>query len=746
MENRKETGGYFKKFKIVLIVLSIFAAVKMLFFAFGLDEEYQLVMAYRHIKGDKLFLDMWEPHQSSAFLCELLMRPYLAVCGKTGVVIWLRFCGTLIHLGMSVYLCRTLRRMIGKDSAFLLGLIYFNTIPKQIMLPEFGIMQVWFLTLLSLFLIRYYDMNAINEGEDVDADGTGISTAIGGVSTAGEGISAGIGGDGIDGTGIGADVRGVSAAGSCIGRKMYLIFAAFALVLEVLSYPSCLILYFFVMWILWKRSGKERFADMGIFTGICAGCGIAYLGLLLRHNTVEGLIGTLSYIVGGDITHSLSFADKFVSLGRDLLVPIGLGVGIFVLARAGAAVTGRWRKARGGEKGKEPEGGTEIGKEDGEPEEGTETVKGEKKAEEAGRTGKSAITEKRRCLRLIWTVVLSCLVEIWYWVVFNAGYEGMQIHLAVFAALGISCYVSAMKKEGIQRTLKQACRKERKTGNREAGKIETECIKGDKTGEAGGGEEAAVIKRAMQRGLLLDQMILAAGALIAVVYLTDLGFMDSLPHAMTAAFFGMTLVIMYWEERGNADWGSGDLIDGANENTGGRAVGKRSNHTACISVVLLLWTFTAVFGKGYTLRSGTGYHNVLQSGGILKYGPAAGTISDYMCAYIYNCDYEDWQNMIRDGDRVLIMVDQVMNLGTIQYLFKDVEISHYSIVNPTAYDERLLAYWEKFPGKQPNVIIVDDWYGQLMTDPDGWLMRYAEGEFGYTSMEEGRYIRIYRKE
>ena len=45
LNNRKETGSYFGKIKAVLIILSIFAAVKMLFFAFGLDEEYQLVMA-----------------------------------------------------------------------------------------------------------------------------------------------------------------------------------------------------------------------------------------------------------------------------------------------------------------------------------------------------------------------------------------------------------------------------------------------------------------------------------------------------------------------------------------------------------------------------------------------------------------------------------------------------------------------------------------------------------------------------
>lgn len=705
MGNRKETGGYVKKFKTVLIVLSIFAAVKMLFFAFGLDEEYQLVMAYRHVKGDKLFLNMWEPHQSSAFLCALLMRPYLALCGKTGVVIWLRFCGTFIHLAVSVYLYRTLRRMISRDNAFLLGLIYFNTIPKQIMLPEFGIMQVWFLTLLSLFLIRYYDTDVSTDGEDVGVNGEGISTGgAGGVNAVVRGIV-------INRTDMGVDGKGISAAGKGTGKKKYLIFAAFALVLEVLSYPSCLILYFLAMWIVWRRSGKDRFADMGIITGICAVCGVAYLGLLLRNNTVEGLFDTLSYIVGGDITHSLSFADKLVSLGRDLLVPVLLCAGIFVLAEAGAAVTERCRKVRGGEERKGAGEETETVKEGEKAEEGYRREIKEDKREGEGfkreaEQVKKSETERRR-LRLIWITAFSCLVELWYWVVFNAGYEEMQIHLAVFAILGCLYY---------------------------------------KTDAADSGKEDAVIKKSLQRDLLLDQMMLAAVALAAVVYLTDLGLMDSLPHAMTAAFFGMALVVMYWEERKNFAGGSGDPVDGSNENTAERTAREKSSNAACISIVLLLWGFTAVFGKGYTLRSGTGYHNVLQSGGILKYGPAVGTISDYMCAYIYNCDYEDWQSMMRDGDRVLIMVDQVMNLGTIQYLFKDVEISHYSIVNPTAYDERLLAYWEKFPEKTPDVIIVDDWYGQLMTDPDGWLMQYAEGEFGYTSMEEGRYIRIYRKE
>ena len=666
LNNRKETGSYFGKIKAVLIILSIFAAVKMLFFAFGLDEEYQLVMAYRNVKGDKLLFTMWEPHQTSAFLCSLLMRPYLALFGTTGVAVWLRLCGTLIHLGVSCYLCRTLRRMVSGESAFLLGLIYFNTIPKQIMLPEFGIMQVWFLTLMSLFLLRYYDCGGSEDGKGVSGGNRGDICVIKGVG-------------------------GACGSDSGVRNRKYLILAAFTLVLEVLSYPSCLLLDFPVMWIIWRRSGKNRFSDMGIVTGICGLCAVVYLALLLRNNTPEGLLRTVSYIVNGDITHSLTVADKLIALGKDMLLPVILCMGIFFAAKAAASLTGKRLKRKGG------------------------AAEGE-----TGRTKEKADQEKTALqgIELIWTAVFSLLVELWYWIVCNAGYESMQIHLVVFAVLGIIYYRKRCTDTAGDNGVKKAY------------------------------PEALMCQRRLQSGLLLDGICMAGAALVAVLYLTDLGLMDSLPHAMTAAFFGMVLVVMNREEErflGGAKKKAKETAEESGKNVPEGIRLKNRGSEACVLVVLVLWALTAVFGKGYTLRSGTGYHNVLQSGGILKYGPAAGTISDYMCAYIYNCDYEDWQDMIRDGDKVLIMVDQIMNLGTIQYLFRDVEISHYSIVNPTAYDERLKEYWEMFPEKQPNVIIVDDWYGQLMTDPEGWLMRYAEGEFGYTSVEQGRYIRIYRR-
>lgn len=560
-----------KGIRLLLIILSILASLKMLLFAFGLDEEYQVVMAYRNATGDKLFLDMWEPHQSSAFLCMMLMKPWLLLFGTTGVVLYLRVCGTLIHLGISVYFYRVMKDFVREEYAWLLALIYFNTIPKQIMLPEFGIMQVWFYTLLSLFLIRYY----------VD------------------------------------------------GRKVrYLVLAALALVLNVLSYPSCLILFPFVLLVVARLSEKDRWRDMGIVFLVCTFCAAIYLGILFIYTNPKELVTTLSHILNGDVTHSLAPLGKMLALIQSAVL-MGL---LWLGCRLAAVLITKWRNF-----------------------------------------GKEAVF----CI----TVAMSCVIDLIFWILLNRGYESMQLHLPVFALEGVIAYRSLGR--------------------------ETD-IKGSETDK-----KAKLLQYCMLGALL---------SLVAVVYLTDLSLVPSVPHAMPAAFFGAVLLIFTLERAKKeklVKWGA--------------------------YFVLTVWGFTAVLGKGYTLRGGVEYNNVLQSGGILKYGPAAGTISSYMGAYVYNCDYEDWNTYLQDGDRVLIMVDQVMNLGTIQYLFKNVEISHFSVVNPTAYDERLLEYWELYPEKMPNVIIVDCWYGQLMTDPNGWMMQYIENDFGYSQVNDGRYIRIFRK-
>lgn len=152
-----DTKKWLKILKILLIVGSVLAAVKVILVDYTLDEEYQVVMAYRNLSGDTLFGTMWEPHQTSAFLCVWLMKGYVAMTGTiTGVVIFLRICTTLIQLLLSLWLCRTLEHFLEKEYAFLLGLCYFNIVPKIIQIPEFSNLQVWFYTVIVLALMQYY--------------------------------------------------------------------------------------------------------------------------------------------------------------------------------------------------------------------------------------------------------------------------------------------------------------------------------------------------------------------------------------------------------------------------------------------------------------------------------------------------------------------------------------------------------------------------------------------------------------
>ena len=553
-----------KNLKVLLILLSILASLKMLFFAVGMDEEYQLVMSYRNAMGDRLFLDMWEPHQSSAFLCTLLMKPYLMLFGTTGIIIYLRVWGTLLHLGVSFYLYKTLRHFVSEDHAWLLALLYYNIIPKQIILPEFGIMQVWFYTLLSLFLMKY----------------------------------------------------------SMECKIRYLILSAVALALNVLSYPSCLILFPFALLWLARFSGKHKWRDMGIFTAVCGACAAAYLGMLFSYTPPIQLIETLSNILSGDITHSLTLTDKLLLFGKKTLYMAVLWLACRLLAMA---VARRKQLA-------------------------------------------PPITDAL-------TILPACAIQLFCWIVLDTGYEYLNLHLAVAAAAGISVYKRNHGKQGHE-----------------------------------------------PKSVLLYYGILGAVlSLLGVVYLTDITLTESIPHAMPAAIFGFALMLLCIQ---------------------GKEV---PNGSKWLNAALLVLLVTAICGKAYTLRGGD-YSNILQSGGIMKKGPAAGTISNYIRSYIYNADYEDWQVYMQDGDRVLIVVKLVQNLDTIQYLVKDVEVSHYSVVNPTAYDQRLPEYWALYPEKAPNVIIVDCWYGELKEAPDSWIMDYIENDFGYTQVNDGKYIRIYRKD
>ena len=572
----------------LLILGSVLAAVKLIFVDYSLDEEYQIVMAYRQLSGDNLFGAMWEPHQTSAFACVFLMRIFTALTGgTTGVVIFLRLMTTLIQALLSVWLYRVLCRITEREYAFLLGLCYFNIVPKLIQIPEFSNLQLWSITIIVLALENY--RNAKN------------------LKTRGR---------------LGYKKE---PAPHGYKRVLWLVLAGLGMSASVLAYPADIVLFPVFLAVIFRLAGKgkSRWTHMLLFAATCALCGGLWLGAVLLQVEPSEFFRNLRYVVEFDLTHDLSAGQggKFYGVLENfssLIVLFGLSLAAGSLVYIAKRQIPFWIAA---------------------------TVP---------------------------TVLAAEAVQLYYWLVLHKGYEEPQIHLLAVMLLAVPAwrYADQRKKQ------------------------------------------------------LLPWLISGAVTLAAVLYMSDLVFCYAVPHALLG-ILACLLVLIF-----------------ALENVLGRERGR-----VWIRLLLYSLCFLVVFGKGFTLRAGkTDTNTVLGLRGIMKSGPAAGTLTNYMQAYVNNCDYEDFTAYVEEGDKCLIVTNMVGTGGTSPYMFRDLEICHFSIVDPTSYDEKLLTYWELYPEKRPNVIVVDCWYGQLMEQEDSWIMQFIENDFGYTRMEEGKYVRFYFRE
>ncbi|MBQ8247113.1 MAG: hypothetical protein IJZ42_08270 [Lachnospiraceae bacterium] len=572
-----------KILKRLLICASILATLKIIFFDYTMDEEYQIVMAYRNLQGDSLFKEMWEPHQTSAFMCIGLMWFYHLITGTyTGVVLFLRVCTTAIQALLAVWGYKVMKRFTQKEYAFLLGIAYFNFVPKNIQIPEFSNMQVWFFSVLILALLEYdWVLKMTPEAKKAN--------------------------------------------------KWWIVLAAVSTALEILAYPSCLLLFpVFVIYIL-LASGKDRIKDCFIYIGTCVLCGALWLLFILRKVPFAEFVTNVGNVFSFDLTHEVSGATdgKFSGIVNNL---IGGACFLFIIALISCGIyyfINRKEKKNAVEKNK-----------------GT------------------------KCLQLMTIAIcVSELVQIVYWVIVRKGFEFPHIHVVVIWIAAAFAW-------------------------KEAGK---------------------------HKKLLIAGLVGMLVSFVAVVYISDLQIYNALPHCVFGIILCVLLIVMAWEKQTYVKAGR------------------------WITLLLIATCITVLVGKGYTFRSGREYYSVFDTRGIMKHGPAVGIMADYMCAYIYNSNYEDFKANIEEGEQVMIVTNMVFSAGTTPYMFQEAEICHYSIVDPTAYDERLIEYWTLYPDKAPDVIVVDCWYGQLMEPADNYIMTYIEEEFDYTEVIDGKYVRFYKK-
>ena len=258
----------------ILVIGTILATLKCIFVSLQMDEEYAISLPYRLLLGDKMFAQIWDPHQTSAFLIQFLIWIFQKVTGTTTyVVIWIRFAGVLMHGAVAYYLYRFLKTITCKEHSFYLALIYFNLLPKTYVMPEFSNMMVWGLTMLLIAMTR---LIRLQQGK-WNYRMTFTAIEIG-----------------------------------------------FWICFMVLSYPSCLLMFPFVIWYVF-RFRRHKGKTAGIITAVCGICGGAYVGYLLSYMTVSELIANIKSLVASCGSHSDGALYKLALYGAGICVAILFG-------------------------------------------------------------------------------------------------------------------------------------------------------------------------------------------------------------------------------------------------------------------------------------------------------------------------------------------------------------------------------------------------------------------------------------
>lgn len=225
------------------------------------DGMYQISMSQRFLSGDKMILEMWEPHQTSVFLSAALMWVYETVFQTTtGIVLYLQVCGIVIRGAIAVLLYRIFRGDLGKSAAYRMALLFFMISPKDHALPEFSNMQLWYSALLFCCLYVYFKT----------------------------------------------------------GKRRLLAAAALFLCLEVLAYPSCLLVYPGVIALLLCFS-QDKQRDIALFTGVCAGAGAVVAGYFFLTLGTDTVLLCLKGMFALEPTHTVSMAGKMSAYFIDVL-------------------------------------------------------------------------------------------------------------------------------------------------------------------------------------------------------------------------------------------------------------------------------------------------------------------------------------------------------------------------------------------------------------------------------------------
>lgn len=262
--------------KAGLLLLSAIAVIKMIFFGLDIDEEYAVVMSYRMLAEDSMLLEMWEPHQTSGFVCAFFIKIYLLLFGSAEyLVIYLRIVGVGIQALVSWFLYRTIRKYYAKEAAFWAALMSFTLLPKWVQLPEFSNILLWSNLCVMSCLLRF----AKDEKR----------------------------------------------------KQVWLLAAGVFFCFMILAYPSCILITPVYLWGIARQSHTNKAGNLMWFLGTCVVIGCGYIGFFLTHMSVEQFLHGIKQM-STDGKHAATFWEKISGYGMELWERFPLVLGVVAVA------------------------------------------------------------------------------------------------------------------------------------------------------------------------------------------------------------------------------------------------------------------------------------------------------------------------------------------------------------------------------------------------------------------------------
>lgn len=206
----------------------------------------------------------------------------------------------------------------------------------------------------------------------------------------------------------------------------------------------------------------------------------------------------------------------------------------------------------------------------------------------------------------------------------------------------------------------------------------------------------------MRQVMALFGILIFAGAYVHVLCISNVPLIQNLSFLYGACLWGLiSLVFTY---------GAGD-------------------RRASLTGLLVTLGFVVIAGSGYTLSSGAFGSHIFELDGIVRNGPAQNCLMSKDAAWVYHTDYETFESVVPKRSNVLIITDFFRNTSvTSCYLLNDVHISHYSVNSTPTFSEKLEEYWQQFPEKTPDVVMVNT-HAVTLKEGD-WAAGYLSREFG----------------